>query len=165
MKISTRASAKLSPSFRVRTGQAAQTAARVVFPELFSAFGDAIGSPVWSWPRVTIRRGSYRRDGTRTAGFKVGSPRNIVDRGLLGQSGSFQVTGSLCTFRWSVGYATAVHDGAWIHPFGDKERPLVLLPARPWTDAVLGNLLIPGIEAYDYREQFRVAFISAWRRL
>jgi hypothetical protein len=165
MKISTRASAKLSPSFRVRTGQAAQTAARVVFPELFSAFGDAIGSPVWSWPRVTIRQGSLRRDGTRTAGFAVGSPRNIVDRGLLRQSGSFQVTGSACTFRWAVGYATAVHYGARIHPWGDRDRPTVLLPARPWTDAVLGNLLIPGIEAYDYREQFRVAFISAWRRL
>jgi hypothetical protein len=120
---------------------------------------------VWNWPRTTYRRGSLRKDGTRTKGFKVTSPRNIVDLGTLRASNGFEVSGNLCTFRWAVGYATAVHYGANIHPFGDKSKPLVNLPARPWTSAVLGAIRIPGIEPYDYRAQYKASFIQAWRNL
>lgn len=165
MRLNVQARAQLTPNIAVRTGRAAEQAARIVFPELNSAFQDALGSKVWPWPRTTIRGATYRRDGSRTPGRTVGSPRNIVDLGTLRASNAFQVTGSFCTFRWVVGYATAVHYGANIHPFGDRSRPLVNLPARPWTDAVLGTIRVAGIEPYDYREQFRASFIQAWRRL
>lgn len=165
MRIATRASVQLTPDIRVRSGRAAEAAARVVFPELNAAFLDAMGSKVWAWPRTTYRGGTYRRDGTRTKGQAVGSPRNIVDLGTLRASNSFSISGSLATFRWSAGYATAVHYGANIHPFGDRSKPLVNLPARPWTSAVLGTIRVAGIEPYDYRAQFRAAFISQWRRL
>lgn len=165
MKLSVRAgSTRLDPSVLSRSRRAADAAARVVFPELNSAFQDALGSKVWPWPRVTMRGATYRRDGTRTPGRAVGSPRNIVDLGTLRASNSFQVTGTLATFRWAVGYATAVHYGANIHPFGDRSKPLVNLPARPWTSAVLGTIRIAGIEPYDYQEQFRSSFIQAFRR-
>lgn len=165
MKVSVRTRVQLTPRIAVRSGRAAEIAARVVFPELNSAFQDALGTKAWDWPRETIRGATYRQDGTRTPGRKVGSPRNIVDLGTLRASNSFQVNGSLCTFRWSVGYATAVHNGANIHPWGDKSRPLVNLPARPWTSAVLGTIRVPGIEPYDYREAFRANFIKAWKNL
>lgn len=166
MRVGVRVSrVQLTSNIAVRSGRAAEQAARIVFPELNSAFQDALGSKVWNWPRTTIRQGTLRRDGTRGKGFTVGSPRNIVDASTLKASNSFQITGNLCTFRWSVDYATAVHDGANIHPYGDKSRPLVNLPARPWTLAVRGIIRVPGIEPYDYRAQFRAAFISQWRRL
>lgn len=165
MRIRIRASVQLTPDSRVRSGRAAEAAARMVFPDLNAAFLDAMGSKVWAWPRTTYRGGTYRRDGTRTKGQAVGSPRNIVDLGTLRASNSFSISGSLATFRWSAGYATAVHYGANIHPFGDRSKPLVNLPARPWTSAVLGTIRVAGIEPYDYRAQFRAAFISQWRRL
>jgi len=165
MKLATRATVRVNPATLTRAQRASEAAARIVFPELNSAFQDALGSKVWPWPRTTYRGGTYRRDGTRTKGFKVTSPRNIVDLGTLRASNSFQITGSLCTFRWAVGYATAVHYGANIHPWGDKTRPLVNLPARPWTSAVLGTVIIAGLEPYDYREQYRASFIQAWREL
>lgn len=165
MRLRTRATVQLTPNIAVRSGRAADAAARAVFPELNSAFQDALGTKAWTWPRETFRSGSFRRDGSRTQGIRVGSPRNIVDLGTLRASNSFQVSGSLCTFRWAVGYATAVHYGANIHPWGDKSRPLVNLPARPWTDAVLGRVRVQGIEPYDYQQAFKAQFISNWQRL
>ena len=165
MRLATRATVRVNPTTLTRAQRASETAARIVFPELNSAFQDALGTKAWEWPRVTMRGGTFRRDGSRTAGRPVSSPRNIVDMGTLRASNSFQITGSLCTFRWAVGYATAVHYGANIHPWGDKSRPLVNLPARPWTSAVLGTIRVAGLEPYDYREQYRASFIQAWRNL
>jgi hypothetical protein len=165
MRLATRATVRVNPATLTRAQRASEAAARIVFPELNSAFQDALGTKAWDWPRTTYRGGTYRRDGSRTKGIAVTSPRNIVDLGTLRASNSFEVSGNLCTFRWAVGYATAVHYGADIHPWGAKTRPLVNLPARPWTSAVLGTIRIPGIEPYDYREQFRASFIQAWRNL
>ena len=164
MKVKTRVSVRVTLDIAQKGQRAAEAAARIVFPELNSAFQDAIGSPVWQWPRETIRGSTYRRDGTRTAGKVVGSPRNIVDLGTLKQSNYFSISGTMGTFRWAVGYATAVHYGANIHPWGDKTRT-VNLPARPWVDAVLGKLLVAGIEPYNYREVYKAAFINAWKAL
>jgi hypothetical protein len=165
MRLATRATVRVNPATLTRAQRASEAAARIVFPELNSAFQDALGTKVWGWPRTTYRGGTYRRDGSRTKGIAVTSPRNIVDLGTLRASNSFEVSGNLCTFRWAVGYATAVHYGANIHPWGDKSVPTVNLPPRPWTSAVLGTIGIPGIEPYDYREQYRASFIRAWRNL
>ena len=165
MRLATRATVRVNPATLSRAQRASEAAARIVFPGLNAAFQDALGTKAWDWPRTTYRGGTYRRDGTRTKGIAVTSPRNIVDLGTLRASNSFQVSGSLCTFRWAVSYATAVHYGANIHPWGDKTRPLVNLPARPWTSAVIGTIRIPGIEPYDYRAQYKASFIQAWRNL
>ena len=165
MRLKSRISVQVKIDVAGKSQRAAEAAARIVFPELNSAFQDAIGSPVWQWPRETVRGATYRRDGTRTPGKVVGSPRNIVDLGTLRDSNYFNISGTMGTFRWAVGYATAVHYGANIHPWGDKTRPLVNLPARPWTSAVLGTIRIPGIEPYDYRAQYKASFIQAFRNL
>ena len=163
MRLKSRIGVRVSIDVAGKSQRAAEAAARIVFPELNSAFQDAIGSPVWQWPRETVRGSTYRSDGTRTPGKVVGSPRNIVDLGTLRASNSFRISGTMGTFRWAVGYATAVHYGANIHPWGDKTRT-VNLPARPWTDAVLGKILVPGIEPYNYKEVYKAAFISAWKK-
>lgn len=166
MKVTVKASARLNLDITAKAARAAEAATRVVGPELNSAFQAAIGAKVWNWPLGETYRGStYRKDGSRTKGYKVGTPRNIVDRGILKASNSLTISGNLCTFRWAVGYATAVHDGARIYPFGDRTKKQVLLPARPWTSAVLGRLIIPGIEPFDYGSAYKAAFISAYRKL
>jgi hypothetical protein len=166
MRVATRATVRVNPATLTRAQRASEAAARVVFPELNSAFQGALGSRVWYHPRDTQRGGSYRRDGSRTKGVLVRAGlRNIVDLGTLRASNSFQISGSLCTFRWAVGYATAAHNGANIHPWGDKTRPLVNIPPKPWTSAVLGTIKIPGIEPYDYRARYRASFIQAFRSL
>jgi hypothetical protein len=166
MRLATRATVRVNPATLTRAQRAAETAARIVFPELNAAFQDALGTKAWDWPRDTYRGGAFRRDGSRTKGRRVPAGlRNIVDMGTLRASNSIEISGNLCTFRWAVGYATAVHYGANIHPWGDKTRPLVSLPARPWTSAVLGTIRIPGIEPYDYRAQYKASFIQAFRTL
>jgi hypothetical protein len=164
MKLTARTNVKVNLDVSARSRKAAESAAKLVFPELNSAFQDAIGSKVWSWPRETMRGATYRKDGSRTPGRSARSPRDIVDTGILKASNSFQISGTLATFKWSVDYAAAAHYGANIYPWGDKSRPKVNLPARPWTSAVLGTINIGGIEPYDYRSQFKAAFVSAWRR-
>lgn len=166
MKVTTRVKGvKLNASFTTKTNLAAERAAAFVFPEINSAFMAAMGAEVWQWPRKTRRSGSRTKEGKKTPGIIVGSPRNIVDLGTLRASGYYTISGTLCTFKWPVVYATAVHNGARIHPWGNKKLPLVTLPPRPWTSAVLGTIAVPGVEKYPYGKMFKLAFISAYRKL
>lgn len=134
-----------------RAEQAAQTAAKVVFTEMNGRFQAAIGAKVWQWPRQTVR----------SNGRSVGSPRTIVDTGLLRQSNSFGVSNYQAVFRWTTNYASFVHEGATIRPYGNPKAQLVNLPPRPWTSAVLGTEKINGIEPYDYRKRFKEVWLKA----
>lgn len=144
--------------------QAAIEATRIVAPDINASFQDAMGSPVWQWPRETIRRGSLDSSGKRGPGYRVFSPRDIVDQGRLRQSNEYIISGTLVLFKWTEPYAAAVHYGAEIYPWGDKTKDKVKLPPRPWTDAVLGNIIVPGIEPYPIALQWKAAFVAAWRK-
>lgn len=150
--------------FAGRAQRAAVIATRMVAPELNAAFQDAMGSEVWQWPRETIRRGSLDAQGKRGPGYRVTSPRNIVDQGRLRQSNEYFISGTLVMFKWTEPYAAAVHYGAEIHPWGDKSKAKVKLPARPWTDAVLGRILVPGVEPFPIAVQWKSAFLAAWSK-
>lgn len=134
-----------------RAEKAAQTAAKVVFSEMNGRFQVAIGRKVWSWPRETVR----------SNGRPVGSPRTIVDTGLLRQSNVFGVSNYTAVFRWTTNYASFVHEGAMVYPYGDTSRPRVYTPPRPWTSAVLGTEKVNGIEPYDYRKRFKEVWLKA----
>lgn len=126
--------------------KAADLSAKAVLSELFGEMQAAIGSPVWSWPRETQRSG----------GAPVGSPRNIVDTGLLRASGvALFPSARSARFAWSANYASYVHFGAWVYPWGDTSRERVYTPPRPWTTAVLGTTPVPGIKPYDVEGRFK----------
>ena len=114
---------------------AGEAAMKAVAAELNGRFQDAIGSRVWSWPNNT----------KRSNGKIVGSPRTIVDSGALRQSNALQITGTVAVFRWSVNYASAIHEGAVLWNGG-------IIQPRPWTRAVMGDETVPGVEPYDYRK-------------
>lgn len=113
---------------------ASNAAVRAIAAELNGRFQDALGSKVWEWPNET----------KRSNGQIVGSPRTIVDSGILRASNSFQVEGPVAFFRWSVNYASAIHEGATLRNGG------TIYP-RPWTRAVMGDETVAGVQPYDYR--------------
>lgn len=142
--------------------------------ELTARFDAAISGQHWPWPDATPRFGGSRdlasaADNWNTyvngngTGKKpravAGSPRSIVDSGDLKQSRDFSLNRAALTAEWSwnVDYAAAVHEGAYINPFGNPSKS-VQLPARPWTEAVLvGGTVATGIEIYPLNERLQRA--------
>ena len=142
--------------------------------ELTARFDAAISGEHWPWPDSTPRFGGSRDLATAADNWNtyingngtgqrprsvVGSPRSIVDSGDLKQSRDFQLNraGLVANWSWNVDYAAAVHEGAYINPFGNTSKT-VQLPARPWTEAVLqGNTVAQGIEVYPVSENLKKA--------
>ena len=135
--------------------EATVKAFKEVTSELDGRYDDSLKGAYWVWPRQSKRgvQGSTLSEvakNWRKKGFTTGSPRSITDDGGLAGSGSFSCTGLTAEWFWSIEYAAAVHDGAWIKPWGNEKADKVLLPARPWTEAVLvGHPHYSG-EIYDF---------------
>lgn len=152
--MSVRVTVTQSTNLQALAEAAAQRATEIVMGELFAAFQQSFTAQAWDWPRET----------KRTAGT-VGSPRNIIDTGSLRQSGTWQMTGPYqATFKWSANYATAVHEGALIYPWGNRNAARVQLPARPWTRAVLGQENVSGIRTYNVGQRLKDVWLAKLRR-
>ena len=80
------------------------------------AFQNAIASPVWEWPRETLRQNSDL----------VGSPRDIYDTGELYDSLVISRSANAADYSWYADYAAIVLDVPTT-TIGTE------LPARPWT--------------------------------
>lgn len=138
---------KTSKSLGAAAQAANEAAARAVFAVLAARFQDAIRKPAYQWPRLTVR----------SNGQVAGSPRTIVDSGLLAQSQQApRIQGTSAEYRWTTAYAVAVHEGAVLSNG-------TVLPARPWTRAVLGTEKVEGIEVFDPRETFKAAWVRRFR--
>lgn len=158
-----------------RADAAAQKATQAVMRELFAAFQQSFTAKAWDWPRdlptrklkgatLAEKARSYRNGD----GVRAGNPRNLIDVGNLRQTGFYEFTGPYSArFTWSANYATAVHEGARIRPWGNRSASPVTLPARPWTAAVLGRVRVPGIAPFPFKQRLRdvwVAYFKASRR-
>lgn len=134
---------------------AGRIAARAVLTELKGRYDAAFNPAVWNWPRETQRGGSFRRDGTRTAGVTVSSPRNIIDSEQLRDSLEVRfINAFVAEYRWTAQGAAAVHQGA-------RLRSGTLLPARPWTAAVRGTQPRQGIPVYPLAERFARRWLAS----
>jgi hypothetical protein len=157
---------------QARAEQAARRASQIVMGELFAAMQQSFTKKAWPWPRDLATRsvpGATLAEKIRSyddgKGLAVGSPRNLIDTGNLRQSGSFRMVGNTrAVFAWSAIYATAVHEGAYIHPWGNKQAARVYLPPRPWTRAVLGLEDTPGIEPFPLAERLRDVWLQSLRK-
>ncbi len=100
---------------------------------LQQALYNSLESNTWSWPRNTVR----------VNGSVAGTTRDIYDTGGLYASQklniSHQVTQSKLTITYSAPYASLVHYGGYIRPYGNKNANTVLIPARPWVEAILNG--------------------------
>ena len=165
MRATVRTRVAIDANFSRRVQAAAVQAAKLTFDQAWEHILDQMGSEVWRWTagRITYRGSTYRQDGSRTQGTPVSSPRNIVDTGLLRASGYMTVNGTMATFRFTLNYATAVHNGAFIYPWGNKNAARVYLPPRPFVTAPLGLTPYPGVPVFPIRQQFRLNFQRAFR--
>lgn len=142
-------------NLQARARDASRRAAEIVMGELFAAFQQSFTAKAWDWPRTT----------QRTAGSPVGSPRNLIDTGNLRQTGTYRMTGPYqATFSWSANYATAVHEGAFIYPWGNRDADRVYLPPRPWTRAVLGQEDASGVKVYNLGERLQNVWLAKFRQ-
>ncbi|WGL30498.1 capsid assembly protein [Synechococcus phage S-CRES2] len=83
-----------------------------VAKDLSVALYAAMRSSAWSWPG--------------------GGSRDIFDTGKLAASGKVIAQGSGVSVSYSAPYASIVHDGGYIFPYGNKKARPVYLPGRPW---------------------------------
>jgi hypothetical protein len=142
MKVTVKSSKRLASAAKA----ANEAAARAVFAELAGRFQDALRKQAWEWPRETVRSKGV-----------AGSPRNIVDSGALAQQQQApEITGMRAVYRNTAKYAVAVHEGATLSNG-------TILPARPWTGAVLGSEPVDGIPVYDARKRFRDVWLKRYR--
>lgn len=92
------------------------------------AFQDAIASPIWDYPRQTLRRN----------GEVVDSPRDRVDEGDLIDSLVIARATNAAEYTWESDHAAIVHDGVTL-PSGTD------LPGTPWTEVGLENCDAVGV--------------------
>ena len=76
----------------------------------------ALKSSVWAWK---------------------GGSRDVFDTGELARSGRVTADANGISVTYSAPYANLVHNGGYIHPYGNKKARPVYLPGRPWVSSVL----------------------------
>ena len=85
--------------------------------DLSAALNAAMRSNVWSWPS--------------------GGSRDIFDTGKLAASGKVTAQGTGVSVSYSAPYASIVHDGGYIFPYGNKKARPIYLPGRPWVASTI----------------------------
>ena len=84
--------------------------------EVQVALTAALKSSSWTW-----------RDGAR----------DIYDTGALANSVNIDVTSKGIEVSYSAPYASIIHNGGYIQPYGNASARPIYLPPRPWISSVL----------------------------
>ncbi len=101
--------------------------------KLKTALKVAIKSSVWAW--------------------SSGGARDIYDKGRLANSGNVTVEGLSLVVTYGAPYASLVHDGGYILPYGNSNARPVYLPGRPWVaSTIYGGGPVP---RFDFGEEIR----------
>lgn len=124
----------LEPRFRAAINRASLR----ISVELKAALDSALRSGVWSTPEGIA---------------------DIYETGELLQSGSVTLGANGIEISYDAPYASLVHFGGYIHPYGNA-RAKVYLPPRPWVEAVLrGGGPVPVFDfGQYYLEELRAEF-------
>jgi hypothetical protein len=158
-------------SLQAMAEAAARQATEFVMEELAAAFQASFDANAWNWPRslptrklngdtLKKRAASYRKG----EGITPPNPRNIVDSGNLRETDSWWMSGPYqATFKWSSEYATFIHEGGSMKPWGNDNAQRVIIPARPWTRAVLGQENVSGIRVYNVGQRLRDVWLAKLR--
>ena len=85
--------------------------------DLSAALYAAMRSSAWFWPS--------------------GGSRDIFDTGELAASGKVTAQGTGVSVSYSAPYASIVHDGGYIFPYGNKKARPIYLPGRPWVASTI----------------------------
>jgi len=117
---------------------------------------DAAINSLWEWNRNPVWR-----DGTQP-----GNPRDIVHTGKLRDSQSFKTsflkTKANLAISYKVPYAAFVYYGGVMQPYGNKNAPSVIIPGRPWIEAILNGT--HGQEKFDFVGIFNDAWNDEFQK-
>jgi len=111
---------------RTRVTRALHAATEKTASQIDTWLDEAMDAKIYDWPRETERSDKSI----------VGSPRNIVDTEALKKSKKIttrygQTFGEV-KIEYKARYASYVYYGAYIYPYGQKDRERVFTPGRPW---------------------------------
>lgn len=119
---------------------------------------EAVQEKVWDWPRATQRQnGAWVPKGIR----------DIVDTGNLNASKkvstSFGKTQAKLLVRYTAPYASIVHWGGYIVPYGNQKLDAVYLPPRPWIKGIFLYQGATGGESdeFGYLDQIREKMLKS----
>jgi len=149
--------AALKAKFQVTLKGAAKQAMGITQRGLEQDLVGAMRDAVWLWNGTTERQN----------GTTVGSPRNIVDMGRLLNSltwtkSAANANGYKLTGKYGAPYATQVHYGAYVRPYGNSNANAVWTPGRPWVEGVLkGNKGV--VDPYDFRSDYLASLEDVWK--
>ena len=95
----------------------------------------------------------------------IDGSRDIVDtgalKGALKINTKFAQTKVTFEIQYNTPYAAFVHYGGIIKPYGNKNAADVVIPARPWVQAVLEGS--HGQEKFDMRTPFDKGIGEQWK--
>lgn len=97
--------------------EAIQNALKGVQADLKAALDAALRSSVWNWP--------------------TGGSRDIYNTGQLLASGRVILSKNKLAVSYGASYASIVHDGGYIFPYGNQNLRPIYLPGRPWISSTL----------------------------
>ena len=144
---------KDSKALRKKAGAALVAANIRGMGEVEKQLGQALDASVnslWPWNRNVVWR-----DGT-----VPGNPRDIVYTGKLRDSRvlktKFLKTKATLSIAYKAPYAALMYYGGAIQPYGNKNVVSVLIPGRPWIEAIFEGTY--GQPKFD----FATIFNNAW---
>lgn len=127
--------------------------------ELRAALNAAMESNVWGPFKPKF---PYYSKGGQLRGQD--NTRSLVDTGKLKSSlklkDSFAQTKSTISIVYTAPYARLTHYGGVILPYGNPSATPVLLPARPWIDAVMKGGY--GITPFNWTQAYSDGINEAW---
>ena len=148
---------KTAAKMEAALNKGVQSGIKRVETSLSKALDKAMTSSTWEWSSIV----TYRQNGQTPT-----SPRNIVDTGFLRDSKSQKIVtkkyGAAIEGVYKAPYASTVHYGGMIRPYGVQGRQLVSLPPRKWVEAVLYGGW--GIEKLDVSSIIDDAVQKAWSK-
>lgn len=155
-KIDAKATKAQAKALRNNIIQAHQAGMANVERMLGPALDAALDNSNWTWPRaVTWRDGTQR-----------GAPRSITNTGALKASRktivNFLQTKAKLQITYSAPHANLVYYGGVIQPYGNQNAPSVLIPGRPWVEAILNGS--HGQPKFDMAKAYDVGFKQAFNK-
>ena len=145
VNVDTKANKKERVAAKTKLVKAHQAGIKAVEDKLGIALDNAVKSRTWAW-----------RDG---------GMRDIVDTGKLLRSRNLKVqylqTKAVIGIQYTAPYATLMHYGGAIQPYGNRNAATVLIPARPWIEAIFEGSY--GMRKFDLAKPYDTAFKAAFK--
>jgi len=115
-------------------------ASKIDFDSLFENVNDDVRASIArAMPSVArdLAAALYTAMRSSNWSWSDGGSRDIFDTGELAASGKVTAQGTGISVSYSAPYASIIHDGGYIFPYGNKKARPIYLPGRPWVASTI----------------------------